>query len=80
MRRLDTVNKRIKTSEWVPVDKLGTNWVYYKPGLQGHRNMHGYVQLNLDETYRAYTKGHVNHYDDFSSMLSAACYIKMGFI
>lgn len=39
------MNKKVKTSQWVPVNTKGEEWGYYKPGVRGSRDAHGYVSI-----------------------------------
>jgi hypothetical protein len=59
--------KRIKTSQWVPVDSEGLKWAYYKPGEQGNRAAHGYVWTRSDGYCEVHVAGkHVFIYTDMS--------------
>jgi hypothetical protein len=66
--------KRIKTSQWVPVDKEGLKWAYYKPGEQNNRNAHGYVWTRSDGYCEVYMDGDRVH--TYVEMSGAARYLQ----
>jgi hypothetical protein len=39
------MSKKVKTSQWVPVNTRGEEWGYFKPGVRGSRDAHGYVAM-----------------------------------
>ncbi len=65
--------KKIKISQWVPVDSQGLKWAYYKPGKQGDRAAHGYVWTRSD----GYCEVHIacKHEHTFTEMSGAANYL-----
>jgi hypothetical protein len=66
------VAKRVKTSQWVPVDSNGLKWAYYKSGEQGNRAAHGYVDAR-DGYYETHLCPH--GHKTFFTMLEAADYL-----
>ncbi len=65
------MKRRIKFSSWVAVNSEGLCWVFYRPGIQGDRNAHGYINVDSDGKYRSYTAKKGVGYA-FSSMREAA--------
>ncbi len=62
--------KKVKTSQWVPVDSDGLKWAYYHPGIEGSRTAHGYVWVRDD----GYSEVHVvgKHVVTYTQMSGAA--------